>query len=133
MTIHVIGIGAAVLALALGLGLKAERYAGRFADHSAENQARVAAVLASEGWLAIPNAGTPLPFAFATFAKPGCGAKLMVARLGSSRELVDEVRLALGPDVGFIETTAALGLLAVAPASASNAGPCSAPSAGRWR
>lgn len=132
MSTRTVSFAAAALVLAVGLGLKAERYAGRFADHKADDQARVAAVLAKDGWSPVANAGAPLPFDFATFAKPGCTGNVVIATLGSSRELVDEVKLALGPGTGFVETAGPLGLLAVWPAPAAGDARCSAPAADRW-
>ena len=133
-----LALAGAAIVIALGLGLKAQRYAGQFEDRQAEDLQRIAAFVAPGGWSPVPHTGTPLPFAFVTFAKPGRARKLTVVPLGSSRELVDEVRLALGSDVGFVETgksvprgwaalfapaPSALGLLAMSPAPAAGRRP----------
>lgn len=127
-----IHFGLAALALAVGLGLKSYRYADRFAPGDGKDIARITDVLTAAGWTAVPRDGIALPFALASFSKPGCSAELTVAPLGFSREFVDEMRLALGPDVGFVESGSGLGLLAVSPAQQAPAGACSAPATGAW-
>lgn len=145
-----LAFGAAALVIALGLGLKSQRYAGQFEDRQADDMARIAAVAASEGWTLVESAGGTLPFVHATFVKPGCANHLRVAPLGSSRELVAEVELAFGPDVMFVETDPAsrsrgfslsgwfapglkpLGRIAVSPAPVEHQSACGPPAAGRW-
>jgi len=148
MNTKIIPLALVGLLIAAGLGLKVDRYAGQFEDRQAEDLKRIAAFLAPGGWSPVPHDGRPLPFAFVTLAKPGCGAKLIVAPLGSSHELIDEVRLALGPDLAFVETSKGqpsrlagllgqaenqLGLLAVSPAPGSATAGCQTPSLARWR
>jgi len=150
MTRQSLAFGAAALAIALGLAFKGHRYAGQFEDREAENLARIAAVAAAGGWTQVEGAGVKLPFVHATFTKPGCANQLRVAPLGESRELVAEVQLAFGPDVGFIDTGTvsgsqdfsllglfakdykSLGRIAISPAPADNPSTCGAPAAGRW-
>ena len=142
---------AVALVISFGLAFKAHRYAGQFEDRDAENLARIAVVAAAGGWTPIEATGVKLPFVHATFAKPGCATQLRIAPLGDSRELVAEVQLAFGPDVGFVETGVAsggrgfsllrlfapdrksLGRIAISPAPADGPAACRAPSAGQWR
>jgi hypothetical protein len=141
-------LGAAALAIALGLALKGHRYAGQFEDRAAETMARIAAIAAADGWRPVAKAGVDLPFAYATFSKSGCDGVLRVAPMGASRELTAEIRLAFGQDTGFVDAGAAnaagagtffgasskgLGLLAISPAPPGQSSVCGGPARAQWR
>lgn len=154
------GLAVALLAVLLGLGLKGHRYAGRFSDHTAADQLRLSGFLGKAGWLPAETAITGLPFAALTFVKAGCPAPLIVASLGTTLELADDVRMALGEDVAFLqdgepvrdpalfgsqlgdltrslrtadEAPGTLHLLAVAPAPRTAAAVCAPPPLASWK
>ena len=136
---------AALLAMA-GLALKTQRYAHQFTDRRAEERQQLTAFLARQGWHAIANGMAARPFEFTTFAKSGCAGELIVAMLGTSRELVDDAKLALGADTGIVQTAptptgwaaltgsrSGLGLLAVSPAPGQGVNPCQSATGELWR
>lgn len=150
MTTRKIALALSIVLVALGLALKVQRYASQFEDRSAAALTQITAFLASEGWIATSNSGPRLPFTYMTFAKTGCAGNLIVVPLGSSRELVAEVQLALGTDVGLVEAAgvpagpgglsalfarerAGPGMLAVSPAPGPAPSPCGSPPVGQWQ
>jgi hypothetical protein len=127
---RIVPLALVLLAVVLGLVLKAERYAGRFADHSAEDRQRISVFVASSGWTLAPPANPDWPFTSLTFTKPGCERQLVVAPMGSTLELQHELRLALGSDLAFVAGTS--GRFGVAPAPKSGTGPCAVPPPEAW-
>lgn len=143
---------AALAASLAGLAFKTHRYASQFDEPDTANMGTLATFMATQGWTPVPAAAAGgYPFTYIRFAKAGCPRPLVVATLGRDRELADDVRLALGPDVGFIERIpggepngkvglagrlthwlAPPELLAVAPAPREHGGECSGPSLADW-
>lgn len=128
----VIAIGFAVVAMTAGAILKLNRYEGRFLPNDGKDMAQVSAILAAQGWSAGKNVGGQLPFSLAAYSKPGCPGELLVAPLGFSREMVDDARLAMGPETLFLESGSTLGLLAISQPKVHPLTSCSLPGAREW-
>ena len=142
----------ALLAVAIvaGLAIKTARYRPVHEMGEAEGVKALGLLMAKHGWTADAGRSAGYPFTYASFVKAGCGRPLIVAMLRDGAELVDDVKLALGPDVGFVERgqspdvvatrlhgtvswwLSGRDLLAVSPAPTSNDGPCAGPTAAEW-
>lgn len=137
-------------AIVAGLVIKTARYRPLHAAGEADGLAAITALMLKHGWREVPGRGAGYPFTYASFVKEGCGRPLIVAVLGDATELIDDVKLALGPDVGLLERgqspdavapalPGTLGswlsghnLVAVSPAPASTGGLCAGPTAAEW-
>lgn len=142
-----VAIAAAIVA---GLAVKTQRYGPQFSAGTSGHEPALAAFMILHGWTLVPDKSPGYPFVSATFVRTGCNVPVVVALLGNVADLADDVRLALGPNVRFLERGrrpqgAAVGLarrfadwmstrdvLAVSPAPPVSESTCSGPSLDDW-